>query len=114
MLRWTALPEFYGLLELMLDAEQRGPHFILNGAQCGVSQIDERQALLEAAGQNFAFAAFFPGWHGDYSTTPVHILTVGEHHTFMVWLPIARCDKLRIISCLRVSAMDKVLCRLSI
>jgi len=81
---------------------------------CTVRQIDGRHALLEAATPDFGFAAFFPGWYGDYSSTPVHIVTVGEHHECMRWLPIEQADKLCIIPHLRISATNKTLCRLSV
>ena len=96
----------------MLDAEERGPSFILNGVHCTVSKIDGH-ALLEAVGADFGFAAIIPGWYGDYSSTPVHIVTVGEHHECMAWLPIEQAEKHHIIPHLRISATNKMLCRLS-
>ncbi|WP_162236474.1 hypothetical protein, partial [Sphingomonas sp. Leaf25] len=105
--------DYHGLLDLMLDVEQCGPSAVLNGVSCTIIQIDGRHALLEAATPDFGFAAFFPGWYGDYSSTPVHIVTVGEHHECIRWLPIARADKFRIIPHLRISATNKTLCRLS-
>ena len=113
MLRWAALTDYHGLLDLMLDAEQRGPSVVLNGVACIISRIDGRHALLEAATPDFGFAAFFPGWYGDHSSVPVHIVTVGEHHECMAWLPIEQADKRRIIPHLHISTTDKMLCRLS-
>lgn len=113
MLRWTALTDYHGLLDLMLDVEQCGLSVILNGVACTISQIDGRHALLEAATPDFGFAVFFPGWYGVHSSVPAHILTVGEHHECMAWLPIEQADKFRIIPHLHISATNKMLCRLS-
>jgi 8-oxo-dGTP pyrophosphatase MutT (NUDIX family) len=98
----------------MLDVEQCGPSAVLNGVSCTISRIDDRHALLEAVSPDFGFAAFFPGWYGDHSAAPVHVLTVGEHHECMGWLPIEQADKLYIIPRLRISATNKMLCRLSV
>lgn len=104
-----------GLIDLMLTAEeQSGPNFVLNDVHCTVSQIDGRHALLEAVTSDFGLMVVYPGWYAGEHGEPVHIVTVGEHHQCMAWLPIEQADKHRIIPHLRISATNKMLCRLSV
>jgi hypothetical protein len=98
----------------MLTAEeQSGPSFVLNGVACTVSQIDGWHALLEAVTSDFGLMLVYPGWYAGEHGEPVYIVTVGEHHQCMAWLPIEQSDKHRIIPHLPISATDKMLCLLS-
>lgn len=114
MTNWTALTEFHGLLDLMLTGEEHGPSFDLKGVQCSFGPIFERHACFEAATSDFGLMVICAGWYGDYSTTPIHLLIVGDHIACMQWLPMKRADKCAIIEHLPVNDHEKTLLALAV
>lgn len=114
MTDWIALTEFHGLLGLLLTGDEHGPSFDLNGVKCAVADIAGRDARFEAVCSDFGFAAVLPGWYGDYSTTPIHIIIVGDVRACLQWLPISRDDKCALIDRLPFDEIDKTMCRLSV
>lgn len=114
MIDWIALTEFHGLLGLLLTGDEHGPSFDLNGVECAVADIEGRHARFEAATPEFGLMAIFPGWYGDYTTTPIHILIVGDTRACLQWLPISRDDKCALIDRLPLDEIDKTLTKLSV
>jgi hypothetical protein len=114
MTDWIALTEFHGLLDLMLGGEQNGPTFTLDGVRCSFGPILGRHACFEAVSPDFGLMVICAGWYGDYSTTPIHLLIVGDHIACMQWLPMKRTDKCAIIEHLPVDEHDKTILRLAV
>ena len=108
------LPEFYGLLALMLTAEEHDRSYDHNGVICSTGQIGKRHGTFEAAGPDFTMIALFPGWHGDYAVVPVHLFIQGDMIALFQWLPIAVHHKHAIINHLPVSKAERALIVLAV
>jgi hypothetical protein len=110
------LPEYYGLIDIMMADIDHDGNMSLNGAACSILEDPESAAgIFEAASADFNFAAVFPRWYvGECSVYPVTVFAEGELAMLFRWLPIAREDKLAIIDHLPVGDDDQVLLRLAV
>lgn len=108
-----SLADCPGLIDLMLTADERGPHFTLSGQPCSVRRVDDI-AVLEVLNGDFGFGLIVPGWDAGEHGHPAYIVVAGEAHLCMQWLPIDRAEKKVIIAQLPLSPSDRLLCNLSI
>ncbi len=99
-----------GLIDLMLTGEEHGVSFGLKGVGCSVERIGDA-AYFEAACADFGFVAIFPGWYSGEHGSFARIIIVRDPVACVQWLPIERDDKLAIIRCLPLDAIDQTLCR---
>lgn len=114
MTQWAALTEFYGLLDLMLTGDERGPSLVLDDAQCTVGAILGRHGSFEAVSEAFAPMLVFSGWYAGEHGGPVHILIARDVRACMDWLPITRADKCALIERLPLDECDKTLLTLAV
>ena len=108
-----SLTDCPGLIDLMLTGDERGPSFTIRCVQCAVGRV-EGHATFEAVSPDFGLLVCYPGWYAGEHGAPAHVVIVGDTHTCLQWLPVEQADKLLIISRLRISVIDRMLCRVSV
>ena len=102
-----------GLIDLMLHGDERGPRFMLNGAQCTVEPIDGH-ACFQAATADFGLVVIYPGWYTGQHGVATYMIVVGEEHLCLQWLPIDPANKLALARRLPLKPTDRMIARLSI
>lgn len=105
-----SLSDCPGLIDLMLTGDELGPSFILKGVGVSVERVGNA-AYLEAACPDFGLSVIYPGWYAGEHGAPAHVVVVGDPIACTQWLPMKRDDRLAIINCLPLSAIDQTLCR---
>lgn len=108
-----SLSDCPGLIDLMLIGDEHEASFGLNGVGVSIERIGDT-AYLEAACTDFGLSVVVPGWYAGEYGAPAHVAIVGEAHICMGWLTLDSTDKLTLIQQLPLSAVDRMLCRLSI